>query len=164
MAGGGRRQYHQFTPPVAAKGESAMDMQRIIGRFGRGLLWCTLGALLALSPDTASAQSACGQFGTSGNLDPGTLCQDQTQYAVSYTGWQTQGWAYHCSDPNNVYTNYWPSTYGIAFSNSCFTVAENPVNDAGDQSKADANYTNWCVDNQSLTVVLACWNEPPGTD
>ena len=123
-----------------------MDVQRIIGGFGRRLLWCTLGAMLALGPGTALAQNACGQFGSSGSLDPATAFQNQTQYAVGYSGSQTQGWAYYCNDPNNVYTNYWPKTYGIAFNNSCFTVAENPVNDAGDQSKADANYTNWCLD------------------
>jgi hypothetical protein len=129
---------------------------QIIGRFGRRLLWCTLGALLALSPGTASAQNACGQVAPD-FVSPGDLCQNQTQAAVGYSGSQTQGWAYYCSDPNNVYTNFWQGVYGIAFNNTCFTVAENGFFESG--SKSDANYTNWCLDSQSLVVVLACWNK-----
>jgi hypothetical protein len=135
-----------------------MDAQRITGGFGRRLLWCTLGAMLALSPGTASAAGsstdACGQTGPTA----GYLCQNQTQGAVGYNGSQTQGWAYYCNDPNGVYTNFWPDTDGIAWNNTCFTEAENYVFEGGE--KSDANYTNWCVTTQSLVVVLACWNEP----
>ena len=133
-----------------------MDGQRITGRFGLRLLWCTLGALLALSPGAALAQNACGQIAEE-LFATGALCQNQTQAAVSYNGSQTQGWAYYCSDPNGVYTNFWQGVYGIAFTNTCFTVAENGFVESG--SKSDANYTNWCVTSQSLTVQLACWNE-----
>jgi hypothetical protein len=76
--------------------ESGMDEQRITGRFGRRLLWCTLGAMLALSPGTASAAGsstdACGQSITTG-LSPDHDCQNQTQTAIPYNGSQTQGWA-----------------------------------------------------------------------
>ena len=135
-----------------------MIVQRIIGRFGLRLLWCTLGALLALSPGSALAQAgtttdACGQSGAY----PGATCQNQTQYAVGYNASQTQGWAYYCNDPNNVYIYFWADTNGIAWNNTCFTEAENLVMEGVE--KSDANYTNWCIDSQSLTVVLACWNQ-----
>ena len=75
-----------------------MNVQRITGRFGRRLLWCTLGAMLALSPGTASAAGtttdACTQAGVP--LGAGNTCQNQTQAAVGYNGSQSQGWAYYC--------------------------------------------------------------------
>ena len=133
-----------------------MDVQRIIGRFGRRLLWCTLGAMLALSPGTALAQAggstdACGQ---SGDIVEGSVCQNQPQAAVGYSGSQTQGWAYYCTDPSYAYL--YGGNNGIAWDNSCFTELENPFTEGGDQ--ADANFTNWCLDSQALTVTLACWN------
>ena len=137
-----------------------MDVQRIIGRFGRRLLWCTLGAMLALSPGTALAQAggstdACGQ---SGDIVEGSVCQNQPQAAVGYSGSQTLGWAYYCNDPNGAYIYFWADTNGIAWNNTCFTEAENELLESG--SKSDANYTNWCISGQSLTVVLACWDQP----
>ena len=132
-----------------------MDVRRITGRFGHRWLWCALGAPLALSPSTASAQNACGQLSPD-DPQPGELCQNQTQAAVGYNALQTQEGAYYCYDPNGVYIYTWPGTYGIAFNNSCFTVAENP--DPGDSGESDALYTNWCITGQSLTVVIAYWN------
>ena len=135
-----------------------MDGQQFIGRFGRRLLWCALGAMLALSPGTASAAGsstdACGQSPASVYA----LCQNQTQAAVGYSGSQTLGWAYYCNDPNGAYIYFWADTNGIAWNNTCFTEAENELLESG--SKSDANYTNWCISGQSLTVVLACWDQP----
>ena len=140
-----------------------MDGQRISGRVGRRLLWCTLGAMLALSPGTAVAQAgtttdACTQAGL--QPDPSITCQNQTQAAVDYNGSQTQGWAYYCNDP--TYQWFYGGVNGIAWNNTCFTEVENPATEGS--AKADSSYTNWCLDSQSLTVVLACWNLPQPDD
>ena len=65
-----------------------MDGQRVTGRCGRGLLWCTLGAMLALNPDTASADQCTGI---------GTPCEYQLQSAVTYNGLQSQTPLYFCT-------------------------------------------------------------------
>ena len=125
-----------------------MDVQQIIDRFGHRLLWCTLGAMLALSPDTASAQDgttldACKQAGVEIDLLglPGSTCQNQTQAPISYNGGQTQGWAYYCGGDQYVLPSW--LTDGIAWFNSCFTEVESGFSESC--SKADANFTNWCT-------------------
>ena len=56
---------------------SGMDVRRIIGRFGRRLLWCTLGSMFALGPGMASAQDACA------NLTVNAAgCQNQVQAPI----------------------------------------------------------------------------------
>ena len=138
-----------------------MDGQRIAGRFGRRLLWCMFGALLALSPGTATAAGsstdACTQAGL--QPDPSITCQNQTQAAVGYNGSQTQGWAYYCGGDHTFFA---PGTDGIAWNNTCFTEVEDGFLEGGD--KADANFTNWCIDSQSLVVVLACYSQDPTDD
>ena len=139
-----------------------MIVQRIIGRFGLQLLWCMFGALLVMSPGSVLAQAgtttdACSQAGTQQN-EAG--CQNQPQAAVGYAGSQTQGWAYYCNDP--TYQWFYGGVNGIAWNNTCFTEVENPATEGS--AKADSSYTNWCLDSQSLTVVLACWNLPQPDD
>jgi hypothetical protein len=165
MAGGGPsdgaqvtiNSRHQWQP----REESGMDARRIVivRRFGRRLLWCTLGAMLALSPGTASAQAgtttdACTQAGLIADATNDFTCQNQTQAAVGYNGSQTQGWAYYCGGDHSFFA---PGTDGIAWDNTCFTETENGFLEGG--RKADATYTNWCVSSQSLVVVLACYDQ-----
>ena len=133
-----------------------MNVQRITGRFGRRLLWCALGATLALSPGTASAAGtttdACTQAGVP--LGAGNTCQNQTQAAVGYNGSQSQGWAYYCGGDH---TYFYGGTNGIAWNNTCFTETENGFFESG--NKADADFINWCATGQSLVVVLACYSQ-----
>jgi hypothetical protein len=138
--------------------ESGMDGQRITGRFGRRLLWCTLGAMLALGPGTASAvgtsTDACTQADI--QIDSSYTCQNQTQTTITYSGLQSQGWAYYCTGDHP----YFPgsnSPPAIAWNNTCFTEVENEFLESG--SKEDGSFTNWCTSIQSLTVVLACYNK-----
>ena len=131
-----------------------MDVQRIVGQFGRRLLWCTLGSLFALGLGTGSTQAAdaCSQ---ANNTWPNNPCQNQVQAPVPYTGWQTQSWAYYCggdhpyfAEQNNV----------IAWDNSCFTDTENI---ADENNNFDGDFTNWCVTSQSLVVTLGCYQAKP---
>ena len=136
-----------------------MDGQRITGRFGLRLLWCTLGATLALGPDTASAQvgtttDACTQADI--DIDSSYTCENQTQATITYSGLQSQGWAYYCTGDHP----YFPgsnSPPAIAWDNTCFTEVENEFLESG--SKEDGSFTNWCTSIQPLTVVLACFNK-----
>ena len=122
-----------------------MDVQRIVGRFGRRLLRCMLGAMFALGPGTVSAQqNPCGDF-----QDPD--CQNQVQAGINYSGWETKSWAYYCGGDHPVYRD---GSDSIDFGNTCFTVAENPV---AENKNFDGSFTNWCIGDQSLVVVLACF-------
>ena len=86
----GRRWTFGWSGPAKAEGEatalqrkpreeSRMDGQRVTGRCGRGLLWCTLGAMLALNPDTASAD-LCTGIGTPLRV-PAAKCGDLQRLA-----------------------------------------------------------------------------------
>jgi hypothetical protein len=47
--------------------------------------------------------------------------------------------------------------------NSCFTVSENPFFESGTDGKFDATFTNWCTEQEPVTVILACSSTPqPG--
>ena len=128
-------------------------MQRIVRRFGRRLLWCTLGAMVALGPGTGSAQAAdaCGQSAVS---HPFNDCQNQVQAPISYDGWQTQSWAYYCGGDHPHFAE---GNDGVAWDNSCFTNTENLVKE---NDNFDGDFTNWCLDTQSLVAVLACYEAP----
>ena len=122
-----------------------MDVQRIIGRFGRRLLWCTLGAALALGPGLASAQDACAnssiQYPT---------CQNQVQAGVTYKPLQSQNWAYYCGGDH---PNFYKNNLAYAFGNTCFTAVEHG---SAENDNFDGGFTNWCLSSQLLVVVLAC--------
>ena len=100
-----------------------MDARRIVGRFGRRLLWCALGATLALGPGAASAQAAdaCSQANVTWPNNP---CQNQVQAPISYTGWRTKSWAYYCGGDHPYFAQ---ANNGIAWDNTCFTNTENIV-------------------------------------
>ena len=133
-----------------------MDVQRIVGRLGgRGLLWCTLGAALALGPGTASAQGAtdaCGQLGVSGNVNN---CQNQVQAPVSYKGWETKSWTYYCGGDHPFFVDG-IGGWRIDNSQNCWTGTENPIEE---HSNFDGSFTNWCVDTRQLVVTLACGSD-----
>jgi hypothetical protein len=45
----------------------------------------------------------------------------------------------------------------------CFTVSENPFFESGTDGKFDATFTNWCTEQEPVTVILACSSTPqPG--
>jgi hypothetical protein len=88
-------------------------------------------------------------------------CQEQVQAPIGYSGWQTSGWAYYCTGDHPY---YWGLGYNYAvnfsFDNTCFSVIEN-IFAEGTPNKFDATLTNWCLDDQSITVTLGCSAQPP---
>jgi hypothetical protein len=85
-------------------------------------------------------------------------CQGQTQAPISYTGWETQGWAYYCVGDHPYFVGYICGLDFYEWDNSCLTAAENAF--ADDQSKLDVTITNWCWSTQSITLTLACSARP----
>jgi hypothetical protein len=73
-----------------------MDGQRFIIRLGRRQLWCALGALLALSPGTASAQGLPGEDPCTGNSHPSPIpnCQNQVSLPITFNAGQEANIAY----------------------------------------------------------------------
>ena len=103
--------------------ESGMDARRlvIVGRFGRRWLWCALGAMLALGPGVASAQSqldACTQTSFGVVIVAVPNCQSQLQAPISYSAWQTQGWAYYCTG-DHPYFYHSNGSWVVDNSNDC---------------------------------------------
>ena len=89
-------------------------------------------------------------------------CQQQVQAPVSYTGWQTQGWAYYCTGDHPYFWGLRQSGAcgSVSFDNSCFTVTEDAIAEGTDPSKFDGTITNWCFSTQSIIVTLGCFNVP----
>jgi hypothetical protein len=148
MAGGGpsdRTQVtinprHQWQPGE----ESGMIVQRIIGRFGLQLLWCALGAMLALSPDTASADECA---------DPGSPCDYQLQAAATYNGWQTQTPVYACT-AGTTFDEGETAWQLIDTTLQCFTVIEQLGLEAG--PVFTGLVTNWCTDKENFQIQICC--------
>lgn len=135
-----------------------MDLQGIIGRFGRRLLWCMLGAMLALAPGAASAASdACGDGTFTIKCQPIPNCQNQVQAPITFNIWQTQGLNYYCvGDHPYFYTSCgaWSldSTDGWSYT-------ENPIIEVTG-SLFSGTFTNWNFSQQQLVVTLACSDTP----
>jgi hypothetical protein len=83
-------------------------------------------------------------------------CQAQAQAGISYSGWETKGWAYYCSGDHPY---YW-RPYNEA-NNSCFSVAENKIDEGTNYSKFSATITNWCFNKQTIVITLACSTDKP---
>lgn len=133
---------------------SGMDGQRITGRVGRRLLWCTLAAMLALSPGMGSAQTSTDACSQTSNVPASNDCQNQTQYPVTYSLLQTQSWSYSCTGDHPYFSSL---NSGIAWNDTCFTNTENVVGETG--SNFDGDFTNWC-NTDTLVVTLACFKAP----
>lgn len=132
-----------------------MGMQRISDRFGRRLLWCcTLGALAALGPGAGSVQAADACAQRSAQV-PNNPCQNQVQAPISYTGLETNSWAYYCTGDHPY---FFKANNGVAWDNTCFTSTENIV---AENDNFDGDFTNWCVDSEWLVVTLACFQFNP---
>jgi hypothetical protein len=131
-----------------------MDARRlvIVGRFGRRLLWCALGATLALGPGAASAQDACANLTI--NADG---CQNQVQAPISYNGWETKSWAYYCTGDHPDFVEN-DTGHGYAYGNTCFSANENSL---AENDNFDGSFTNWCIGTQNLVIVLACFPHDP---
>jgi hypothetical protein len=115
--------------------------------------------LLAPAAPAWALGNGCIDEGPAG----GGNCQLQLQGALLYTGWQTQGWAFHCTGDFPYFNglNNGNEESFIWF-NSCFTVTENPTFEEGDSSKFDMYATNWCLDSEDLVIEVACYNFQSG--
>lgn len=113
-----------------------------------------VAAMLALAAPAWALTPPCYDF------IPGN-CQPQVQAPISYTGWQTQGWAYYCTGDHPYYYGLNQDFGGVySFDNSCFSVAENAFAESGNDHKFDALITNWCFTTQQIVVTLACSDKP----
>lgn len=121
----------------------------------RVMTGCALLRRVVLTTIVALPASAWGQSWPCWDYLMGA-CELQVQAPVTYTGWQTQGWAYYCTGDHPYYQGAnWNVYNAFTFDNSCFSVAENRF--AEGQNKFDALITNWCVTTQQITVTLACF-------
>ena len=94
-----------------------------------------LGAVMSLTGLAATSAWAnpCSKtgYGTVPN------CQPQAQAGISYSGWETKGWAYYCSGDHPYYWrpfNEW--------NNNCFSVAENKLDEGDNLHKFSVTITN----------------------
>ena len=109
---------------------------------------CALVLLWVLFAPVAALAEACANF-------PGP-CQRQVQAPVTYSGWQTQGWAYYCTGDHFYYIGPKDGHIGnFSFDNSCFSVIET-VGAEDDVDKFDALITNWCLNSQAITITIGC--------
>ena len=143
-----------------------MNAQRITGRFGLRLpRSAALGG--PLFGAAALAALLLGPIGPAwaqrtGNPCPSDLlatgqCQEQVQAPVSYSGDQSQGWAYYCTgDFPIAYSLPNQGAYAYTWDSACFTVTENPSQETDDTSKFDLVSTNWCPFTEVLNVAIAC--------
>ena len=120
-----------------------MDGQRVTGRFGRGLLWCALGAMLALSPDTGSADQCTGI---------GTPCEYQLQRAVTYNGLQSQTPLYFCTT-GTTFDEGEAAWQLIDTITNCFSVIEQIGLEHGNFTGL---VTNWCTDSENFQIQICC--------
>ena len=121
-----------------------MDAQQIINRFGRRLFWCALGAVLALSPGTGSADQ-CTEIGSP--------CEYQLQSAVTYSGLLTQTPIYFCTagtafDKNDAAWQVVNATI------QCFSVLEAPVLEVA--GNFAGTITNRRLDNKNFQIQICC--------
>lgn len=131
---------------------------------GRSVRRMVLLAAVAVTAVSGTAWADACDSKRWGGGSPSSIpnCELQVQAPVKYNGGQTKGWAYLCGGDHpyfwGLYASYSPS---YTSNNSCFSVAENAVNEAGNNSKFDATFTNWCLKKESITITLACSNQVP---
>lgn len=126
----------------------------MIGITARDVL---LAVLLVFGlPATKALASPCGPYVT--NIPD---CEPQVQAPVSYSGWETQGWAYYCTGDHPYFWGL-SSTYAGDFTwdNSCFSGIEDVFGE-NQANKFDGTFTNWCLTTQSIVVTLGCSKQPP---
>ena len=127
--------------------------------------WALVLAVVT-TPALSRADDHCTYYNPN---NPIPNCQAQAQKAITYTGWQTQGWAYYCGGDHPYFWGLENAGNGTDFSYdnpscgliSSFEVTENAAGEQSDPSKFDATITNWCTSMQSITVILACSDQPP---
>jgi hypothetical protein len=137
-----------------------MDARRIVivGRFGRRLFWCALGATLALGPGAASAQ--CSNT----REQPIPDCQNQPQGgSLSLRPQETRGWVFSCtggSDKKHLYFYHFDNGFAVGAvddGNNCLTSTEQA---GGKSSQFVGSFTNTCGWTVQFSVALACSDTP----
>ena len=142
-----------------------MDARRIVivGRFGRRLLWCALGATLALGPGAAAAQGSGQDPCSNAHPSPIPDCRNQVKAPVHFSFLETKGWAFYCTG-DHPYFSPIDGAWSIDNSNvsgSGFSGIENPAAETDSTSKMDATFTNWSLVDNDLIVTLACSDTAP---
>jgi hypothetical protein len=136
-----------------------MDARRIVivGRFGRRLFWCALGATLALGPGAASAQ--CDNM----RKQPIPNCENQPQGgSLSLQPKETHGWVFSCTG-DHPYFYHFDNGFAVGAvddGNNCLTSNEQA---GGNSSQFVGSFTNTCGYNVPFSVSLACSDtaQPP---
>jgi hypothetical protein len=138
-----------------------MDARRIVivGRFGRRLFWCALGATLALGPGAASAQdSGNDPCSNTHPLQPIPNCRNLPISSLSFRGPATHGLVFSCTgSPGHPYFYHFDNGFAVNNSSNCWTFAEEA---GGNSSQFVGTFTNNCSDIEQLSVALACSDTP----
>jgi hypothetical protein len=119
-----------------------MDARRIVivGRFGRRLFWCALGATLALGPGAASAQDS----GQTPCLKAPQIpnCENQpNNFPQSFQPLAVHGWSIPCTGDHPY---YYPFSGGfmVVDPDNCWSAIKEP----GSSAKAFiGKFTNNCL-------------------
>lgn len=123
---------------------------------GCGTLVSTAASAQAVNPCEESTQWA---YSGPGWPDHIPNCELQLQPLLTFKALRTHGYAFYCTGDHPYYWGYEYGYYrSYYWENNCLTVAENESFESG--AKFDATFTNWCVSDQSTTLVLACSDTP----
>jgi hypothetical protein len=127
-------------------------------------LFAALGTAV-LTAGSALADNPCTDSQRFGFNSPGPLhipnCELQTQPTLTFGGDHSGGYAFFCSGDSPYFWGYSANYYrSYTWDNSCFTVSENPFFESGTDGKFDATFTNWCTEQEPVTVILACSSTP----
>jgi hypothetical protein len=110
-----------------------------------------------LLPTPALAQRNPCEPGDNG---PIPSCELQPQIPITFTSWQTSGWAFYCTGDHPYFYGMQEGYYNaFSWDNKCFSVIENEFEDG--VNKLDVTMTNWCFKKESITFTLACSSTPP---
>lgn len=79
-------------------------------------------------------------------------CELQVQAPVSYDGLDSEGWAHHYGGDQPYFRGLYDS-YSLSYTSNkhCFSVSKNAVNEADDNCKFDATFTNFCFKKENIT-------------
>ena len=135
-----------------------MDARRIVivGRFGRRLFWCALGATLALGPGAASAQDS----GQTPCLKAPQIpnCENQLKsFPQSFQPLASHVLSFSCTDTHPYYYPY-SGGFMVVDPDNCWSAIEEPGSSA---NAFIGEFTNNCPDAEQLFVGLACSTTAP---
>jgi hypothetical protein len=118
------------------------------------LLLVPLVVALRAEPARAEPDDPCGPF----NVPD---CKAQKQAPLTFDAIFSSGYAFYCAgDHPYFWSNLNTNTRNFTWDNSCFTVTENIFFEHIDNnSKLDVTISNWCYQQEDITITVACSSE-----